>query len=66
LEQFETDKPILIAKDQINSTEGTRSDLAVNEYNIQKAKDTITKLSKEVLINKSRYEEAGQYYRDAD
>lgn len=38
----------------------------MGEYNIQKAKDTISKLSKEVVINKSRYEEAGRIYQDAD
>jgi FtsZ-binding cell division protein ZapB len=38
----------------------------LNEYNIQKAKDTIAKLTIEVDSQKDRYEEAGRIYQDAD
>jgi len=46
LSQFETRRPVLIAKDELATSAQTKSDLAVNEYNIQKAKDTINKLVK--------------------
>lgn len=62
LEQFEDRRPVLIAKDEIEPTDTTKSDLAINEYNIQKATDQINKLGLQVGEAKVAYEKAGQIY----